>query len=66
MEITRYKLNRNLHIRIALLADLHGRGRPDMISFLKKGKPDVIMIAGDLFGGRRIESEDKQTDAKID
>lgn len=33
-----------------------------MISFLKKGKPDVIMIAGDLFDGRRIESEDKPTE----
>lgn len=59
MEITRYRLNCNLHIRIALLADLHGRDRPDMMGFLKKGKPDAIVIAGDLFDGRRIESVEK-------
>lgn len=62
MDIKYYKINRGLHIRIALIADLHGKGTSGIIDFIKKNKPNVIIIAGDLFDGKKIESAGKQTE----
>lgn len=36
---------------IALLADLHDKGSPDIISILKERSPSLICIAGDLVNG---------------
>ena len=49
MDITHYHISNGLHIRIAVIADLHGRGRPDIINYVEKGMPDIIIIAGDFF-----------------
>lgn len=60
MQITHYKLDYGLHIRIALIADLHGRTKPEIPYFLNMGRPDAIIIAGDLFNGKKIESPSKK------
>ena len=62
MDITHYHISNGLHIRIAVIADLHGRGRPDIINYVEKGMPDIIIIAGDFFYGRKIESSDKEVE----
>ena len=62
MDITHYDINHGLHIKIAVITDLHGRGRPDIIDYVRKGMPDIIIIAGDLFDGRKIESFGKEAE----
>lgn len=60
MDITHYQINCGLHTRIALIADLHGRTKSGIIDSIKNEKPGVIIIAGDLFDGKKIESAGKQ------
>lgn len=62
MDVTYYDMNCGLYIRIAVIADLHGKGRREIINYTRKGMPDVIIIAGDLFDGRKIESGDKESE----
>ena len=35
--------------KLCLLADFHNRPNPDIISSLRKNRPDLILIAGDVF-----------------
>lgn len=60
MDITYYYMNYDLHIRIAVIADLHGKGSTELIESTRKNKPDIIIVAGDLFDGRKIESVVKE------
>lgn len=62
MDVTYYDMNYGLYIRIAVFADLHGKGRREIINYTKKGMPDIIAIVGDLFDGRKIESSDKESE----
>ena len=62
MDITYYHINYGLQIRIAVIADLHGRKSPELIESIRKNMPDIIIIAGDLFDGRRIESTVKESE----
>lgn len=59
MQVTYYKFDYGLHVRIALIADLHGRIKSEIPYLLNTGRPDAIIIAGDLFNGKRIESSSK-------
>lgn len=38
-----------LPAKLCLLADFHNRPNPDIISSLRKNRPDLILIAGDVF-----------------
>jgi hypothetical protein len=60
MEVTHYEINsRSSHninadgIRIALIADLHcteyGENQQKLVSRIREGKPDLILLAGDIF-----------------
>ena len=50
--ITTDKLGKNESIRIVLISDLHssiyGDGQRDIITLIKKQKPDIIALAGDI------------------
>lgn len=51
MKTTRYFLqtdNKELRLRLAVASDLHGMGHEKTLDILKKEKPDLILIPGDL------------------
>ena len=62
MDITSYHIDCNIHIKIAVLADVHGKSTPQMMDSIRKGTPDLIIIAGDFFDGKKIESSDKEAE----
>lgn len=62
MDITSYHIGCNIHIKIAVLADVHGKSTPQMMDSIRKGTPDLIIIAGDFFDGKKIESSDKEAE----
>ncbi|MCL1904472.1 MAG: metallophosphoesterase [Oscillospiraceae bacterium] len=56
IEVTRYAKSSNRiksKITIALIADLHcsdyGRNQFNLVKLIKKGSPDIILLAGDIF-----------------
>ncbi|MCD8020660.1 MAG: metallophosphoesterase [Clostridiales bacterium] len=60
MVVTRYRLQKNIkkvsggqfkRLRIALAADLHDRPYEEVISLIKKVRPDMIAVPGDLMRG---------------
>ena len=51
MKETIYRISNKMKIRIALIADLHNTSGQRALMSMKKNKPDLIMIAGDLIAG---------------
>lgn len=54
LQITEYTIQANLRtpLRIALAADLHDRPEAEALAALKKGKPDLIAVCGDMLNAR--------------
>ena len=48
MRISRYRINAPVHMRVAVVADLHGRPTEALYQALKAEQPDIILIPGDL------------------
>lgn len=51
MKITRYRIHSpspDVHLRIAVAADLHGNANEPPLALLRQVSPDLILIAGDL------------------
>lgn len=48
LHVSRYEVRGEIDLRIALVADLHGREPDAMLAVLAEEKPDVICVAGDV------------------
>lgn len=59
MITTRYKLN--TPCRIALLTDMHNQEQEDALRSLRREKPDIVCVAGDLVCDNFVSSFEKET-----
>ena len=48
MVITRYRISAPLKLKAAVVADLHGKARPELYKALENEKPDAVLCCGDL------------------
>ena len=58
MKETFYDVHLPGNIKIALVADIHNQKNPKVIDSLRRQKPDLILIPGDIKKGYQYERED--------